>query len=424
MKKALILFGAMLLMLSLALVLAGCQTPDGETPEGGAIADKLSGFNYTVDGGKYTITGIKDKSVSQIVIPYGVTSIGLDAFRGCTALTSITIPDSVTSIGYSAFKGCTGLTSITIPASVTSIDSYAFYGCTGLTNITVSDNNRKYKSIDGNLYTKDGNRLIQYAIGKTEASFSVPHGVTRIGAYAFYGCTGLTSITIPDSVTEIEYYAFSDCTGLTSVIIPDSITSIGYFAFRGCTGLTSITVSDNNTVYKSIDGNLYTKNGNTLIQYAIGKTEASFSVPHGVTSIDSYAFYGCTGLASVTIENGVTSIGSYAFSDCTGLTSVIIPDSVTRIGDYAFWGCTGLVSVTISDSVTSIGEYAFWGCTGLTSVTISDSVTSIGKLAFWGCTGLTSIKYRGSEEEWNSINKEWLWNDNTGSYTIIYNYEE
>ncbi|MBR3621685.1 MAG: leucine-rich repeat domain-containing protein, partial [Clostridia bacterium] len=76
-------------------------------------------------------------------------------------------------------------------------------------------------------------------------------GVTNIGNYAFYGCTGLTSITVPNSVTSIGNYAFHECTGLTSITIPDSVTNIGVNPFRGCSGLTSITVSEGNTKYHS-----------------------------------------------------------------------------------------------------------------------------------------------------------------------------
>ena len=114
-------------------------------------------------------------------------------------------------------------------------------------------------------------------------------------------------------------------------------------------------------------------------------------ISNGVTTIEDYSFYGCTGLTSIEIPNSVTSIGDGAFSDCTGLTSVTIPNSVTSIGKDAFYGCTGLTSITIPNSVTSIGEEAFCGCTGLTSITIPNSVTSIGEWAFYGCTGLTSM---------------------------------
>ena len=265
--------------------------------------------------------------------------------------------------------------------------------------------------------------------------------VTSIGNYAFWVCTGLTSITIPDSVTSIGSYTFSGCTGLTSITIPDSVTSIGSYAFYNCTGLTGITI-----------GNSVTSIGRSEFEGCTGLT--SITIPESVTSIGSYAFEGCTGLTGITIGNSVTSIGSHAFYGCTGLTGITIPDSVTGIGDYAFCNCssltdvyitdpsawckisfgnsssnpvyyadalhivdkngnevtqvvlddtvtsipdrafshcTGLTSITIPDSVTSIGDDAFYNCSSLTSITLPDSVTSIGWSVFEGCTGLTSI---------------------------------
>ena len=92
----------------------------------------------------------------------------------------------------------------------------------------------------------------------------------------------------------------------------------------------------------------------------------------------------------VTIPDSVTSIDDWAFQGCTNLTSVTIPDSVTSIGGCAFLGCTGLTSIIIPDSVTSIDSCAFQGCTSLTSVTIPDSVTKIGRSAFYGCPKLKS----------------------------------
>ena len=237
--------------------------------------------------------------LTSVVIGDSVTYIGEYAFRSCRSLTSVVIGDSVTSIGNYAFSYCSSLTSIVIPDSVTSIGEDAFSNCWSLTNITVDINNTAYKSIDGNLYTKDGKTLIQYAIGKTATSF-----------------------IIPDSVTSIGDGAFSGCSSLTSVVIGDSVTSIGDYAFYNCSSLTSINVSENNTAYKSIDGNLYTKDGKILIQYAIGKTATSFIIPDSVTSIGNYAFYSCSSLTSVVIPDSVTSIGDYAFSSCSSLTSI------------------------------------------------------------------------------------------------------
>ena len=153
-----------------------------------------------------------------------------------------------------------------------------------------------------------------------------------LGAYAFYQCTSLVSLTLPKSITEIGARAFQECSNLANVAIPASVTSIGMLAFWGCSGLTGITI------------------------------------PSSVTSIDYGTFYLCSSLADI-----------------------VIPASVTLIKDDAFWRCSGLTSITIPSSVTSIGSQAFYGCSGLTSLSLPSGITSIGSNAFSGCSGLTSI---------------------------------
>ena len=179
------------------------------------------------------------------------------------------------------------------------------------------------------------------------------------GDYAFTKLTACSSIIIPDGVTYIGNYAFSDCVSLTSITIPDSVTSIGYGVFSECSSLTSITVGANNANYKSIDGNLYTKDGPTLVRYAIGKTATTFTIPDGVTSISDYAFYNCSSLTSVVIGDSVTSIGYEAFYNCSSLTSVVIGDSVTSIGGYAFYGCSSLTIYCEAESKPS-GWVNYW----------------------------------------------------------------
>ena len=218
-------------------------------------------------------------------------------------------------------------------------------------------------------------------------SVKISHSVTSIGYQAFYGCSGLTSITIPSSVTSIEYWAFSE-SGLTSIIIPSSVTSIGTSPFSNCSDLTHIEVESGNKNYDSRNS------CNAIIETSFNTLVAgckNTTIPSSVTSIGNQAFYGCSGMTSITIPNSVTSIGNSAFLGCSGLTSITIPSSVTSIDIQAFSGCSGLTSITIPSSVTSIGSSAFSGCSGLTSITIPSSVTSIGSSAFSGCSGLTSI---------------------------------
>ena len=181
--------------------------------------------------------------------------------------------------------------------------------------------------------TNSNGKTIYYNYNSDGSSLTVTHYGTSHNGYYSIRCTG--EIVIPEtvrysgktySITHIGYDAFFGCSGLTSVTIPNSVTSIGYSAFDGCSGLTSVTI------------------------------------PNSVTSIGSSAFSGCSGLTSVTIPNSVKSIGDWAFYDCSGLTSVTIPNSVTSIGSGAFAYCRGLTSVTIPNSVTSIGKSAFYNC--------------------------------------------------------------
>ncbi|MBO5788315.1 MAG: leucine-rich repeat domain-containing protein, partial [Clostridia bacterium] len=146
---------------------------------------------------------------------------------------------------------------------------------------------------------------------------------------------------------------FAYCTSLTSVVIGNGVTSIGESVFYGCTNLTNIKVDENNRHFQSIDGNLYSKDGKALIQYAIGKTDASFIIPDSVTSIGNYAFYGCSKLISVVIGNGVTSIGESAFEDCRSLTSIVFTDAANwyRTANYYDWeNKTGGTIVDVTDA--------------------------------------------------------------------------
>ena len=200
----------------------------------------------------------------------------------------------------------------------------------------------------------------------------------QIGDYAFYNCSGLTSLNLPAGITSIGWGAFEGCSGLTSLTLPSSLTTIGFGAFDGCSGLTSLTLPAGIT---EID--------NATFYDCSGLT--SLTLPAGITSIGSSAFYGCSGLTSLTLPAGITSIGDDTFYGCSGLTSLTLPAGITSIGRSAFEDCSGLTSLTLPDGITSIDIRAFYGCSGLTSLTLPAGITSINYAAFAECSGLTSI---------------------------------
>ena len=254
---------------------------------------------HLTDDGVLTITGKGEMydfsysgpwgypNLTKIIIGDGVTTIGKNAFNGCSSL-YVTIGNSVTTIGELAFHDCRSLTYVTIPNSVTTIGKNAFDRCSSLTSVTLGNS------------------------------------VTTIGGYAFRDCSSLTSVTIGNSVTTIEELAFDGCSSLTSVTIPNSVTTIGYLAFRGCSSLTSVTI-----------GNSVTTIGESAFYNCRSLT--SVTIGNSVTTIGSSAFGGCSSLTSLTIPNSVTTIGGSAFRDCSSLTSVTIGNSVTTIGDNAFY---------------------------------------------------------------------------------------
>lgn len=219
--------------------------------------------------------------LTSITIPSSVKNIGNNAFSGCSGLTSINIPNGVTSIGSSTFYNCSNLTSITIPDSVTSIGSHAFYNCSALTSITIPS---RVTSIGISVFSgcnalatltipfvggsSSSNTYLGYIFGTSSYSNNssyVPSSLktvvvtnsSSIPSYAFYGCSGLTSITISNSVTSIGVYAFYGCSGLTSITIPSSVTSIGYDAFENCTAMTKIYIPSSVTTISAASSYSY-----------------------------------------------------------------------------------------------------------------------------------------------------------------------
>ena len=212
--------------------------------------------------------------------------------------------------------------------------------------------------VDGVLFDKAKTNLIQFPSGDKRTTYSIPSSVTTIGESSIQGSS------------------------LTSVSISSNITNIGLQAFDSCIALTSITVDPSNNNYTSVDGILFNKAKTVLIQYPIGNTRTTYTIPNSVTTIGDTAFYNCSALTSVTIPNSVTSIGLKAFARCSALTSVIIPNLVTSIGAQAFARCSALTKVTIGHHVTSIGNSVFYSCTALSSVYFLGNIPTIASSNF------------------------------------------
>ena len=314
----------------------------------------VDGIGYEVISGWQVKVSDVVGNVEEISIPetisyadriYFVTTIGNDAFSGCSNLKNVTIPMSVHSIGGFAFYYCTALTEIEIPDGVSSIGNGAFEGCTGLTSMTLPDH-----------VTHLGHRVFRNCSGLTSVTLS--DYITAIGDGAFEGCTNLTNVKIPCYANSIGWSAFAGCERLAGIIIPNSVTSIGPEAFLRCDSLAYVTFGES------------------------------------VKSIGDYAFDGCGMLTSLTIPKSVTSIGYRAFSTTSRLESMTVERSnpvydsrdncnaiIETSSNTLISGCRTTV---IPNTVNAIGDAAFFNA-HYPNVKIPASVTSIGKKAFAGC---------------------------------------
>jgi len=287
MKKVL---GILIAVMLMASSFAGFSVSATEVLPGGFVVDGTVLVWYEGSGG-------------DIVVPDGITEIGVRAFADNQTIMSVVIPHGVSIIEVMAFSNCQKMKSVIIPSSVD---------------------------------------VIRYS--------------------AFNGCSSLVSVDIPNGVEVIENWAFEDCASLTSVTISKSVTSIESGVFMGCISLKKIDVSSDNEQYCSVDGIVFSKDKTILVQYPVGITDSEYDIPDGVKEIGGGAFGSCPSLVKVGVPDSVEKISWVAFWHCSSLRTINIPDSVTYIEIFAFFGCKELEFLYIPSSVEQIsnGEHFGW----------------------------------------------------------------
>ena len=246
-----------------------------------------SNVSVICNGANNQMFGFDKDWIDSVVIPDGVTTIGNNAFSGCSWIKTAPLPSTVTTIGNNAFANCSSIKTMELPSGLRTLGWNAFANCTGLTEMSVPDGTSEiYGAFQG---------------CKNLKTVSLPHNISSIGDFAFFDCNALTEVELTESIETIGTYAFYGCSTLKSVVIPTTVKSIGDRGFEGCTSLTAVQVSE------------------------------------GIESIGTRAFARCTSLTSMTVPASVDEIGYEAFSSCSSLGSIDIQKRASlTIGEYAF----------------------------------------------------------------------------------------
>ena len=230
----------------------------------------------------------------------------------------------------------------------------------------------RYDPKDSSLTLSGTGALPDYPIGKAPwfefndqiDTVVLKEGVTRIGDYAFYNCTELTSVEIPEGVTYIGESAFACCQSLESVTIPGSVTEIGEGAFESCDSMMVLELAS------------------------------------GLKCVGAFAFSECVALRELILPDTVERIERSAFAGTMALHELVIPGNVQEIGDNAFNGCIQLSSLTLSEGIRVIEEMAFSNCSDLTKVLIPASVERLGDGVFADCLAMEQITVASENEHY------------------------
>lgn len=349
-----------------------------ESIEGASFFDCTALKEFTVDENNTVYTAVDGvlytKNMKMLVcVP--------NAYEGVYEM-----PETVTYMAYNALWQCANITEIRIPAGLTEVRSFntatpgtisawIFSGCTSLEKIKVAEGHELWKSVDGVLYSVDGTRL------------------EKLPAKA----AGMT-YTMPDEIKSLGSYALDDCNELETIVLSESI-GVYTNIFSNCPSLKEILVAENNTLVQSVDGVLFSKNGERLIAVPPAYEVKDYVVPEGVTWIGNMAFEYCDRIETIVLPEGVTTIGAYAFSDAVNLKEINLPEGIKELPQFAFLRCKSLKELVVPNTVTKINKRAFDSCSGLIKLQIPASVMEIGEEIIKNYSGLTIYTLKGSYAE-------------------------
>ena len=313
-----------------------------------------------------------NKVVETVILPARCTTIGNNAFNGCTALQTATMP-GVTTVNQGAFNGCTSLVTVDCP-KLKNIASYgAFQGCTSLVELKVAADMTSFSSDTfrgctsfTTLYTNDATKVVGHV--------QLPPGVTYLSSYNFYQ-TKVTHVFAP-SVTSISGNGntFAGNTLLKEVHLPSLRSVSSGAAFSGCTALEVVEISS------GLSGTLAntTFSGCTSLEsvYQSGNVpvEGLVDLPAGVTKLEWGCFQNCKAIVNV-VAPGVADVQNRAFTSCTALETVRLSPNLSVLHNNnngtqaAFYNCSKLVDFYPSTipNITQLRAGMFQGDAALTN---------------------------------------------------------
>ncbi len=349
--------------------------------------------------------------------------VGIQAFQGCTALTSITL-DGVTSIASKALDGCTSLAGdLVIPATTTSIHYSFIDNCPNVTQIMVDSNNKTYAEVMGCLYDYDNTTLIRVPEGYAFTQLNGLYSTTAtIGPGAARNCK-FSIATLPYGIKRIGNNAFNGCANLNYVRIPSSVTMMGTRVFQGCTSLATLLVNtyyvptiNPNTMFASRSGiDLRVQRGLVDAFKAAGWTGFKSYNQDGYVAYDAYtrktnnATMATSNYLAYTVTSAVRNnpkvFGTGTVKVVRGIEAqasdtLTIPATVGVGGYTCKVTCIDTLALDIAtdfvlagcDNVDTIASQAFSGCPALTGITIPAAVSYVSPGFIDGCSKIEEIQ--------------------------------